>query len=90
MVRVLQWVVLVGSLARGHGHDALRQAGADDLRPRRAPRRNPATPSARKRSRQRETFFGVMDRPAAISLTCWLAASVSRWRPIHFTFRASS
>jgi len=56
-----------GPLARGHGHDALRQAGADDLRPG-ASFSNPATPSARKRSRQRETFFGVMDRPAYASV----------------------
>ena len=31
---------------------------------------NPAMPSARKRLRQRETFFGVMAMRAAISLSC--------------------
>jgi hypothetical protein len=41
---------------------------------------HPATPSARKRLRQRETFLGVMAMLVAISLSCWPAAANSTMR----------
>src|SRR5664279_323636 len=41
---------------------------------------NPDTPSARKRLRQRETFFGVMAMTAAISLSCWPEAANNTMR----------
>src|ERR1700690_1771534 len=41
---------------------------------------NPATPSARKRLRQRETFFGVIAMLAAISLSVWPEAGNNTMR----------
>jgi hypothetical protein len=41
---------------------------------------NPAMPSARKRLRQRETFFGVMAMRVAISLSCWPEAANNTMR----------
>src|SRR5258708_38446517 len=41
---------------------------------------NPDTPSARKRLRHRETFFGVMAMLAAISLSSWPEAANNTMR----------
>ena len=72
MVRVLQCVALAGCWRVVMVTTRLvRRAPMVGLRPGRgASFCNPATPSARKRLRQRETFFGVMAMRAAISLSC--------------------
>ena len=68
-------------LARGHGHHTLGQAGTDSGLAA-GPGRvflQPGTPSARKRLRQRETFFGVIAIPA-ISLSGWPEAANNKMR----------
>ena len=72
IVRVLQWVafagfwrvVMVTTRFRKRAPILGLRRGLD------ASFSNPATPSARKRLRQRETFLGVMAMSAAISLSC--------------------
>src|SRR5271169_4059821 len=73
MVRVLQWVALLGCWRVVMVTTRLvRRAPMAGLRPGRcASFCNPATPSARKRLRQRDTFFGVIAMLAAISLSGW-------------------
>jgi hypothetical protein len=71
-----------GLLARGHGHDAMRQARTDRgfaSGPGRV-LQHPATPGAIKRLRQRETFFGLATLRAAISLSCWPDAANNTMR----------
>ena len=82
MVRVLQCVALVGGCRVVMVTTrCVRRALIVGLRPGRgASCSNPATPSARKRLRQRETFFGVMDRRTAMSLSCRPAAANNTMR----------
>jgi hypothetical protein len=77
MVRVLQCVALAGcSRVVMVTTRMVRRAPMVGLRPGRgASFCNPGTPSARKRLRQRETFFGVIAIPAAISLSGWPEAA---------------
>jgi hypothetical protein len=72
MVRVLQCVALVGCWRVVMVTTRLvRRVPIVGLRPGRgASFCNPTTPSARKRLRHRETFFGVMAMRAAISRSC--------------------
>jgi hypothetical protein len=82
MVRVLQWVALAGfwRVVRVTTRFVSR-VPILGLRPGRgASFCNPDTPSARKRLRQRETFFGVMAMLAAISLSCWPEAANNTMR----------
>ncbi len=82
MVRVLQCVAFLGCCRVVMVTTrCVRRALMLGLRPGRgASFCNPATPRARKRSRQRATFFGVMDSMAAMSLFCCPAAANNRMR----------
>jgi len=82
IVRVLQCVALLGCwrVVRVTTR-CRRRASIVGLRPGRgASCSNPATPRARKRLRQRETFFGVMDRRPAMSWSCRPAAANNTMR----------
>jgi hypothetical protein len=82
MVRVLQCVALAGCWRVVMATTRLvRRAPIVGLRPGRgASFCNPGTPSARKRLRQRETFFGVIAMLAAISLSGWPEAANNTMR----------
>ena len=82
MVRVLQWVALVGRWRVVRVTTRFLKRGPIlGLRPGRgASFSNPATPRVRKRLRQRETFFGVIAMRAAISLSCWPEAANNTMR----------
>jgi len=72
MMRVLQRVALVGRWRVVRVTTRfVKRVPILVLRPGRgASFSKPATPNARKRLRHRETFFGVVARLAAISLSC--------------------